>query len=67
MTAVRVAALAGLAFTASTVDAGQAQPRREPATYTAEQADAGFAAYAQHCASCHGENLDDGPFSPPLR
>ena len=67
MTAVRVAALAGLAFTASTVDAGQAQPRREPATYTAEQADAGFAAYAQHCASCHGENLDDGPFAPPLR
>ncbi|MCY4024823.1 MAG: PQQ-binding-like beta-propeller repeat protein [Acidobacteria bacterium] len=67
MTAVRVAALAGLAFTASSVDAGQAQPRREPATYTAEQADAGFAAYAQHCASCHGENLDDGPFAPPLR
>ena len=67
MTGVRVAALVGLAFTASSVDAGQAQPRREPATYTAEQADAGFAAYAQHCSSCHGENLDDGPFAPPLR
>ena len=68
MTAVRLAALlAGLAFTASSVDAGQAQRRREPAAYTAEQADAGFAAYAQHCASCHGENLDDGPFAPPLR
>ena len=47
--------------------AGQAQPRREPATYTAEQADAGFAAYAQYCASCHGASLDDGPFAPPLR
>ena len=47
--------------------AGQAQPRREPATYTAEQADAGFAAYARDCASCHGEALDDGPFAPPLR
>ncbi|MCY3844884.1 MAG: PQQ-binding-like beta-propeller repeat protein, partial [Acidobacteria bacterium] len=67
MIAVRLAALAGLAFAASSVDAGQAQPRREPATYTAEQADAGFAAYAQHCSSCHGENLDDGPFAPPLR
>ena len=43
------------------------QPQREPAQYTAEQADAGLAAYRQHCASCHGENLDDGPFAPPLR
>ena len=43
------------------------QPEREPATYTVDQADAGLAAYRQHCASCHGENLDDGPFAPPLR
>ena len=45
----------------------QQQQRREPASYTAEQADAGFAAYQQHCATCHGANLDDGPFAPPLR
>ena len=44
-----------------------AQPRREPASYTAEQADAGFRLYAQECASCHGVNLDDGPFAPPLK
>lgn len=45
-----------------------AQPsERTPAQYTAEQADAGLAAYRQHCAACHGENLDDGPFAPPLR
>ena len=43
------------------------QPEREPAQYTADQADAGLAAYRQNCASCHGENLDDGPFAPPLR
>ena len=43
------------------------QPERAPATYTAEQADAGLAAYRRHCASCHGDNLDDGPFAPPLR
>ena len=47
--------------------AAQAQPEREPATYTADQADAGFAAYEQYCASCHGDNLDDGPFAPPLK
>ena len=52
---------------AASAAGAQEPPRREPATYTAEQADAGFAAYAQHCASCHGENLDDGPFAPPLR
>ncbi len=63
---VAAGVLSLLVATASSA-AAQAQPRREPATYTAEQADAGFAAYAQHCASCHGENLDDGPFAPPLR
>ena len=46
---------------------GAQQPEREPAQYTADQADAGLAAYRQNCASCHGENLDDGPFAPPLR
>lgn len=41
--------------------------QRTPGTYTVEQADAGLAVYQQHCATCHGENLDDGPFAPPLR
>ncbi|MCY4121129.1 MAG: cytochrome c, partial [Acidobacteria bacterium] len=45
----------------------QQQQRRQPASYTAEQADAGFAAYQQYCAVCHGANLDDGAFAPPLR
>jgi alcohol dehydrogenase (cytochrome c) len=35
-------------------------------TYTREQATQGQAAYAQACASCHGQNLDDGQFGPPL-
>ena len=47
--------------------AAQARVDREPATYTAEQAEAGFDAYTQHCAACHGENLDDGQFAPPLK
>ena len=42
------------------------QPVRTPATYTVDQADAGLTVYRQHCTSCHGENLDDGPFAPPL-
>ena len=36
-------------------------------TYTREQAAQGQTAYAQSCASCHGQNLDDGQFAPPLK
>ncbi len=42
-------------------------PPRNPVTFTAAQAAQGKAAYAQNCASCHGNNLDDGQFAPPLR
>ncbi len=35
-------------------------------TYTREQAAQGRAAYTQACASCHGQNLTDGQFGPPL-
>jgi alcohol dehydrogenase (cytochrome c) len=45
----------------------QAQGQTTSPTYTLEQAVAGEAVYAQNCASCHGENLDDGQFAPPLR
>lgn len=43
-----------------------AQERSAP-TYTNAQADQGRVAYNQACASCHGGNLDDGPFAPPLK
>lgn len=43
-----------------------AQERSAP-TYTAAQAAQGRVVYNQSCASCHGGNLDDGPFAPPLR
>ncbi len=36
-------------------------------TYTAAQAAAGKESYTQSCASCHGVNLDDGEFGPPLK
>ena len=65
---VRVGALVGCGlWAAATAAAGQAPPPREPAVYSAEQAEAGFAAYEQYCASCHGANMDDGPFAPPLK
>ena len=34
--------------------------------FTVAQAERGQPAYAEHCASCHGANLDDGAFAPPL-
>jgi alcohol dehydrogenase (cytochrome c) len=36
-------------------------------SYTAGQAALGKPAYDQACASCHGVNLDDGEFAPPLK
>jgi len=38
-----------------------------PVSYTAAQADLGKAVYAKACASCHGTELDDGEFAPPLK
>jgi alcohol dehydrogenase (cytochrome c) len=34
---------------------------------TAAQASRGKAIYDDNCANCHGANLDDGQFGPPLR
>ena len=38
-----------------------------PLSYTVSQADTGEDAYVQYCASCHGDNLDDGEFAVPLK
>lgn len=42
-----------------------AQPP-QVSTYTDEQADAGVAAYEQHCAACHGRTLAGGTGGPAL-
>ena len=44
-----------------------AQSPPTPLSYTAAQAEQGQAAYIEHCASCHGQNLDDGAYGPPLK
>src|SRR4030095_11984231 len=36
-------------------------------TYTTSQAGQGKKAYEGVCAACHGTNLDDGEFAPPLK
>ena len=36
----------------------EAQSQTTPLSYTAGQADQGQAAYVEHCASCHGQNLE---------
>lgn len=47
--------------------AGSAQAQQAGPTYSAAQAERGKAAYDLSCALCHGRNLDDGEFGPPLR
>jgi alcohol dehydrogenase (cytochrome c) len=36
-------------------------------SYTAAQAARGRAAYNDNCSACHGGNLDDGQFGPPVK
>jgi alcohol dehydrogenase (cytochrome c) len=38
-----------------------------PVSLTAEQASRGKTVYDNSCGSCHGTNLDNGAFGPPLR
>jgi alcohol dehydrogenase (cytochrome c) len=45
----------------------EAQQSQTSLTYTVAQADLGKTAYAEHCASCHGESLDDGAYAPSLK
>ena len=59
-----LAAAAGLS--AQFISRLQAQALLAP-SFTAAQVTAGQQTYAQNCASCHGANLDDGEFGPPVK
>ena len=64
-TVVVAAAVLGLACLAA---AQEPVPTRQSGpTFTAAQADRGAATYGANCASCHGVELVDGPFGPPLK
>ena len=65
-----VGSLLGVALWLGAIGAStriEAQSPPGPLSYTVAQADQGRAAYGEHCASCHGENLDDGAYAPPLK
>ena len=59
-----IALLFGVLDPSARIDA---QSQTTPLSFTLAQADNGEAAYAEHCASCHGKNLDDGAYGPPLK
>lgn len=59
------ACLAGAAQVA--VPRLRAQTPPPPLSYTEAQAEQGRAVYAEQCASCHGQSLDDGAYAPPLK
>jgi alcohol dehydrogenase (cytochrome c) len=40
---------------------------QSPVSFTAAQATQGQSAYAENCAACHGRDLDDGEFAPPVK
>ncbi|MGE3704509.1 MAG: PQQ-binding-like beta-propeller repeat protein, partial [Vicinamibacterales bacterium] len=62
-----VLGLAALWVAAGARSAGiAAQAPPAPVSFTEAQAEEGRGVYAQQCASCHGANLDDGAYGPPL-
>lgn len=62
-----VGGLLGLAIWFGARELSSAQALPTPLSYSAAQAERGETAYAEQCASCHGQNLDDGAFGPPLK
>ena len=67
---VGVGGLLGLALWVGAPEHGErivAQSSPTPLSFTTAQADAGQVAYVEHCATCHGNSMDDGEFAPPLK
>ena len=59
-------ALAAIGFTVMMLCAAPQASAQAAPTFTAAQAEQGKTAYTQNCERCHGKNLDDGEFGPPL-
>src|SRR4249919_3166747 len=59
-------AIATAILTSRLIGSVSAQSLGAP-TFTTAQQTAGDAIYQESCASCHGKNLDDGEFGPPLK
>ena len=67
MKLLSVAGLCVLGFLIDSACVRAAVPAPAAPTFTWAQASNGQAAYARYCARCHGANLDDGEFGPPLK
>lgn len=55
------------AFLAVAVTGAGAWAQTPAVSFTAAQADQGQDLYADHCALCHGQHLDDGEFAPSMK
>jgi alcohol dehydrogenase (cytochrome c) len=64
---IAAATVAGLALLCTVAAQELAPAQQSGPTFTAAQAERGAVDYAASCAQCHGANLDDGPFGPPLK
>src|ERR1044072_8693144 len=59
--------LSALVLTTIKVENTWGQDATGAVEFTAQQAVDGKTAYDRACQQCHGRNLDDGQFAPPLR
>ncbi len=64
---LRLGCAAGAIFVLAAAAGAQTLFDNERVGFTETQAARGRAAYTESCASCHGPNLDDGQFAPPLK
>lgn len=69
MTSLKLAAVGMLAASglAMAWAAHSETAKTPPPLFTAAQAQHGVDVYLDHCASCHGQNLNDGEFAPALK
>jgi alcohol dehydrogenase (cytochrome c) len=63
----QIALRAAAALLCAALGPGAATAQQIALSYTAEQAARGREAYEQNCAACHGGNLNDALFGPPLK
>ena len=54
-------------LTVALIGVGGALAEPPAASFTAAQAEEGSDLYADRCATCHGQHLDDGEFGPSLK
>ena len=64
---VRLSCVVGAICALGAAEGGQSLFDSGHVDFTELQATRGQAAYTESCAACHGPNLDDGQFAPPMK